>query len=524
MNTDEIIQKSVYGAKWTVILSVVALPLGYATNIILGRISPEALGIYGLLSIFIASITTFILFGGRNVIIKYLPEIEKDKKVSFLASYILIVFLIAIFAIGLVYLYPQILETLFGQDFPLNLLNYFIIFIPIIILYFVFDYALNGLMEIKTSVIIRQVIVYGNFVVFSILLLFYKDFFRAHLWMIIWGLSFIFYTVLGLLALSLTTKKIKITSLNKNISKNHDRECLGVNNKGEVASCELSRSFKMTSKFKNLKPHLPTRFWSFALFVHLSTIVFFASDKIDQLFILNYFSISELGLYYPALQTAMLIRFVPMLIGSVLLPTFSNLLASNEIELVQKGYRKVVRYNTLMVVPVALFCIFFSKEIMGLFGKVYVENHFMLVVLASFFSTASIGVVNNSLIIAKGRAGIYLLGQIITTILGFILMLLLINRFGVLGLAIGRGAIVALWQVISIIIVTIVLHMDIEIPKSYKAGLTTSLIALLLYLVIPTQNTFTLTILFLSCLSFFIYFANYSKEDLDFVFRQLFHK
>jgi O-antigen/teichoic acid export membrane protein len=175
MNTEEIIQKSLSGAKWTVILSIVAMPLGYIVNIILGRISPEALGIYGLLSIFILSVTTFILFGGGNVIIKYLPEIDKDKKVSFLISYILIVFLIAIFAIGLVYLYPQILETLFGQAFPLDILPYLIIFIPIIILYFVFDYALNGLMEIKTSVIIRQVIVYGNFIVFSILFLFYKD-------------------------------------------------------------------------------------------------------------------------------------------------------------------------------------------------------------------------------------------------------------------------------------------------------------------------------------------------------------
>ncbi|GAG75618.1 unnamed protein product, partial [marine sediment metagenome] len=64
MNTDEIIQKSISGAKWTVILSIVAMPLGYAINIILGQISPEALGIYGLLSIFILSVTTFILFGG----------------------------------------------------------------------------------------------------------------------------------------------------------------------------------------------------------------------------------------------------------------------------------------------------------------------------------------------------------------------------------------------------------------------------------------------------------------------------
>ena len=524
MNTDEIIQKSLSGAKWTVILSIVAMPIGFATSIILARISPEALGIYGLLSIFIIFVTTFILFGGSNVIIKYLPEIDKDKKVSFLISYILIVFLIAIFAIGLIYFYPQALEFLFGQAFPLNMLKYLIIFIPIIILYFVFDFTLNGLMEIKTSVVIRQIAVYGNFIMFSILFLFYRDFFRDHLWMIIFGLSFVFYAVLGLLAFSLTTKKMKIMGLNKRISQNYDSECSRVNDKGEVASRQLSWSFRITLKLKNLKPYLPKKFWSFTLFVHLSTITYFASDKIDQLFILSYFSIRELGLYYPALGAAMLIRFIPMLLGSVLLPTFSNLLASNEIALIQKGYREVVRYNTLMVVPAALFCIFFSRQIMGIFGEAYVQNHLVLVVLASFFSVTSIGVVNNSLIIAKGRTGIYLLGQIITPIFGFILMFLLINKLGVLGLAIGKGAMFALWQVTSIVIVTMLLHIDIKIPKSYKAGLITSLVALLLYLVIPIQNTLIHTILFLSCLSFFLYFADYSKGDLDFVFRQLFHK
>ena len=523
MNTNEIIQKSISGAKWTVILSIVAIPLSYITNILLGRVSSEALGIYGLLNIFILSIITFILFGGDNVIIKNLPEIDKDKKVSFLRSYILIVFLIAIFAIGLIYIYPQILEFIFGQALPLNMLKYLIIFIPIIILYSVFDFTLNGLMEIKTSTIIRNVIICGNFIVFSILFLFCKDFFREHLWAIIWGLSFVFYILLGLLALFLTAKKMKVTSLKKSIYQNYDRRCSLVDDEREVASCESSWSFRIVSKLKN-KFWLPKGFWSFALFVHLSTIVYFASDKMDQLFILNCLSITELGLYYAALQTAKLIRFIPLLVGGVLLPTFSNLLASNEIGLIQRGYQKTVKFNTLMIVPVALLCIFFSQEIMGLFGKEYIEKYSVLVALAFFYSTTSISVVNNSLIIAKGRAGIYFLGGTIKTVFGFIVMLLLFDRLGVLGLAIGKGASLILWQVITTIIVTKSLRMDIKIPKSYKAGLATSLVALLLYLVIPTQNILTQIIQFLSCLSFFLYFANYSKEDLDFVFRQLFHK
>ena len=518
MNTDEIIQKSISGAKWTVILSVVAMPLGYAVNIILGRISPEALGIYGLLSIFVLSVTTFILFGGGNVIIKYLPEIDKDKKVSFLLSYALIVFLIAIFAIGLVYLYPQILERIFGQDFPSGILPYLIIFIPIITLYSIFDYALNGLMEIKTSVIIRQVIVYGNFIVFSILFLFYKDFFREHLWMIIFGLSFVFYTVLGLLALSLTIRKMRITSLNKKTSQDYSHDNSYINN--NVVSWNSSLPIA-ASKLRNFRLYLPKKFWSFALFVHLSTIVFFAYDKIDQLFILNYFSIRELGLYYAALQTAMLIGFVPMLLGSVLLPSFSNLLASNEIGLIQKGYREVVRYNTLMVVPAALICIFFSRQIMGLFGEAYVQNHLVLVVLGMFYTFIPMAGVNYSLVIAKGRAGIALVNSSVQVGFQFILMLALISDYGVLGLAFGRGAGIVLSQIGLIFIVIKILDINLKIPRAYKIGILTGIVASILYIVINPQNIMTSLVLFFICLIFFFLGGQYSKKDIDFIFSHI---
>ncbi|KAF5432376.1 Membrane protein involved in the export of O-antigen and teichoic acid [Candidatus Methanophagaceae archaeon] len=489
MNTDEIIQKSVSGAKWTVILSIVALPIGYVTNIILGRISPEALGIYGLLNIFILSVTTFILFGGGTVIIKYLPAIDKDEQVSFLASNLFIVFVIALFAIGLIYFYPHVLELIFGQEIPVDTLNYFIILIPIIILYSLFDYTLNGLMEIKTSVIIRKIPIFGFFIVFSILFILNKDFFREHLWTIIIGVFLFFYSILALLAFFLTIKKMRIRSSNKR---------------------------------NRFKFYLPQKFWGFALFVHLSTILVFAYDKVDQLFILRYFDIHELGLYYAALQTAMLIRFIPVLLGSVLLPSFSNLFASNEIGLIQKGYREVVRYNTLMVVPAALLCIFFSKQIMGLFGAEYVQNHLVLAVFGMFYAFIPMGGVNSSLVVAKGRTGIYLVNSIIQVGFQFILMLALISDYGILGLAIGRGAGVTLAQVGLILIVTKILNIGIEIPKSYKVGIITAVIASILYFYIPTQNIAVLTALFLGCLIFFLFFADYSKKDINFILKHLF--
>jgi len=507
MKTDEIMKKSISGAKWTVFLSVIAMPVSYATNIILGRASPEALGIYGLLNIFILSITTFILFGGSNVVIKYLPEIDRNRRVLFLRSYFTIISFIALFTLGSIYVYPRILELLFGEALLPYMLPYLILFMFIIIIYSIFDFVLTGLMEIKASISIKQVLVYGNFVVFSLLFFLSKDFFREHLWMTIWGISFISYTIISLLAFFISAKSLNIMNLNKGESQSSDRKATFLSS-GII-------------ELKNIYFYLPAKFWSFAFFIHLSTIISFVNDKLDQLFIIRYFNIHEFGLYFAALQTAMLIRYIPILIGNILLPAFSNLLASNEVERIQKAYQEIVRYNTLIVITATLACIFFSKEIIGIFGVEYIKSHLVLVALSCFFSTSSIGVANNALIIAKGRAGIYLLSEIAVTAIGIVLIFFLTEKLGVLGLAIGKGVTVALWQLVSSFIATMLLGLNIKIPRSYKVGIATSFIASILYLFFEFQNILVHTGLFLSCLILFTYFAGYSKKDLDFVIKQL---
>jgi len=491
MNPYEVVQRAITGAKWTIILSVIALPISYVTNIILGRLSPEVLGTYSLLNIFIIFVTSFILFGGNNVIVRFLPQIDRDRRAPFLKGYLLVTVAIAVAAIAIIFFFPQILELLLGENLPEGDLSYLlIILVPVVTLFFVFVYTLNALMEIKTSVILRQAIVYGNFVVFLVLFFFARTFFSEHASAIIWGFSLALYIVMALLSWLLTRKKMRIAG------------------KGNPSPTKL-------------EPYLPTGFWGFSLFVHASSIVYFVYDKVDQLFVVHYFNVGELGLYYAALQTALLIRFIPMLIGNVLLPTFSNLIASNDTELIHKGYQEVVKYNTLLTVVASLCCIFFSKEILGLFGVAYVGNHLVLVMLAIFLGMASMGGINSSLVIAKGRAGIYLLNSLAQIALQIALMFFLIGRLGVLGLAISRGASVILAQIGLILIVTRVLNMGIKIPRQYIISIPTIALAAILYFTVSSGSIIISVASFLGCLAFFLYFGRYSLRDVDFILRQL---
>lgn len=498
MKIKEIKQKSVSGAKWAVILSIIALPLSYITTILLGRVSEEALGIYALLNVFITFVTTFILLGGSNIIIKYLPELKQENKLRFLKSYLFIVIIVTILAMVSIYIFPEILTFIIGQATSSNVIIYLTFFIPIIVFYSIFDYVLNGLIEIKTSTLIKQLFVLGNFIIILFLFLFYREYFMENSFFIILGLFLIFYSFMGIMSFYFCLKAMmKKDSL---------------------------KSFHRDNSFLNFpipKFYFPKGFWKFLIFVHLSTILVFAYDKVDQLFLIANLNISELGFYYAALQTAMLIRYVPTAIGGILLPTFSNMIASKDDAIIPKYYYYIVKYNTLMTVFAALVCIFFSKEILSIFGSSYVDGYLIVVILGTFFLVSSIGTVSPSIIIAKGSVKLYFINSFIQIFFQIVFMIFLFSKIGIIGLAISKGLGVVIAQ-IGLIIITYKIFGNIKdtLPKEYLISVLIGILAITLYLILPS-NLLIQSISFFFCLLIFLYLGKYSKNDLMIIFNTL---
>ena len=52
------------GIRWTLWLSLLALPCSYATNVLLARIGPEALGTFGVLNVYIGIVSGFFSSAG----------------------------------------------------------------------------------------------------------------------------------------------------------------------------------------------------------------------------------------------------------------------------------------------------------------------------------------------------------------------------------------------------------------------------------------------------------------------------
>ena len=68
------------GMRWSVWLSCTAMPAGMLISLLLARVRPETLGVYGLLGVYVGFVSAFLYFGGDTVVIKFIPECAADAR------------------------------------------------------------------------------------------------------------------------------------------------------------------------------------------------------------------------------------------------------------------------------------------------------------------------------------------------------------------------------------------------------------------------------------------------------------
>jgi O-antigen/teichoic acid export membrane protein len=145
-----------------------------------------------------------------------------------------------------------------------------------------------------------------------------------------------------------------------------------------------------------------------------------------------------IGNYSVATNFVVLIAFFATPISTVLLPAFSKLDSQKERETLRNVFQFSVKYAALLVVPAATAIIALSQPaISTLFGEKYSEAPLFLALIAisylySAFGSLSIG----NLINSQGKTKVNLLLTLVTSAIGLPLSLLLIPRFGIIGLII----------------------------------------------------------------------------------------
>jgi len=143
----------------------------------------------------------------------------------------------------------------------------------------------------------------------------------------------------------------------------------------------------------------------------------------------------EVGIYGVAVRTAFLTSFVLSAVNSVVAPKFATLYEEGNLPALGKLARNSALLMTLLVLPLLVAFIFFSNQILAIFGEEFVRGDTALAILAcGQFVNVATGSVGH-LLIMSGHERIFRTNIVFGAILNVVLNFLLIPRFGLAGAA-----------------------------------------------------------------------------------------
>ncbi len=418
------------GMRWTVWLSVLAVPFTYGTNILLARTSPEAIGTYGLLGIYISLATCFFYMGGDTVVIKFVPEIAAEKRLSFLASYFLVICLTLTPWLAAAAIWPEGLHYLFGREVAPPFAVLLLVLSPIYILYSMAAASLKGTLEIVWAQAIVRTSTIGSFALYAVLYFGRRSLLATHYTELIWGIY------LGLVALS-----------------------------GTLGLLRLLRLESWRCQWKQLRFFLPRGFWPYTLATQQMGVVSFFINRMDYLLILNFGDLAYLGRYVTILTMAVIILVVNNFFLETLLPSLTNLVAVRNFSAASEVFSMHMRILFLVNTATTCGLVLLAGPITALLGQKYSDLSFPVSLMALLVGLASPGSVGGPVLssVGKQQRNVWIgLGQIA---LHIGLFLLLWPRYQLLGAVLAYG----LALVVSNLILLIVAKLSVPISFSSVA-------------------------------------------------------
>ncbi|MGA9883693.1 MAG: hypothetical protein WBQ34_08240 [Candidatus Acidiferrales bacterium] len=378
------------GMRWTVWLSVLAVPFSYGTTIILARTSPEAVGTYGLLGVYIGLNLGIFYLGGDAVAIKFIPELEPEKRPSFLVSYFLVICLAVLPWIVAATIWPQGLQHLFGKEASPSFELLLLVLSPIPILGSLVSAALKSVLDIGWAQLIRRLATISSFLVFGSLYFFLRSTLSRHYPLVIWGT---YLTV-----------------------------CLGGAAGGFY---RLWRVAGWNRYWRGIRFFLPRGFWPYTLSLQQVSALSFISGRLDVVLILNIAGLDLLGKYVAVITLAEAIRLISAYFAGTLLPSLTNTLADGNVAGAGSAFH--VHMRILFLVSTASTCglILLARPITALLGLKYHGLSTLVVLAALLVGICTPGGLGGALLSSIGRQQLAVwvgVGQIAIYVLMFALL------------------------------------------------------------------------------------------------------
>ncbi len=235
----------------------------------------------------------------------------------------------------------------------------------------------------------------------------------------------------------------------------------------------------------------------FAVPNFLTSIVETVLDSVDTV-LLTIFAISNvaIGQYGAAIRIAVFVSMPLQSLNTMFSPTIAELHSKGESQRLSAMFKIVTKWALTFSLPIFWIAVLFGRPILGISGKGFIPAWPLLIALAIGnlinVSTGSVGY----MLTMTGHQRITFLNSLIAIVFNTILGIILIPRYGAMGVAIATGLALSILNILRLLQVYIFLKMTpfrIDTLKPIMAALFSALLTvLLIYLVRLMHVTFYL--------------------------------
>jgi len=348
------------GSFWAFSLKVVAMMFGYvSTYIISNHFGPETMGLFHLSLTITSVITVLSLLGFPTAILRFTGEFNNDYALkTILKKMITLSLIVSLFFIILFFFYSDYISLNIFHDAKLKYFLQIAIFgVPFAVISNIFIEFIRGMRLIKISETIRNSSSIFNLFFISIL---------------------VFIIKYGNLSPAISNFCVKISV------------CL-------ISFIYVINKLKQFD-FKKVTPISYKRIISTSLPMLATASMFLVMGSVDKIMLGLYKTTYDIGIYSVSLKLATLTSMVLVAINTIVGPKFSELYwAGNKNEL-----KNVIKFSSKLILfssaPILIIYFIFSRQILTIFGKSFMEGATALIIL-------SIGQFVNS---ATGSVGYFL--------------------------------------------------------------------------------------------------------------------
>ena len=165
-------------------------------------------------------------------------------------------------------------------------------------------------------------------------------------------------------------------------------------------------------------------------------------------------SVRDVGIYRAASQLPSLMTIFLVATNSIYAPLAANLYQNGQMQRLSSIFKTTTRWVTYITIPIFIFLVFSSKEVMMIFGKQYVENGFIVLIILSFGQMVNCitGGAGFTLTMTE-KQKLELINSIGLVFLNIVFNLWLIPKYAVMGAAIATS--------ISVVIINTVRLLEI---------------------------------------------------------------